>query len=1519
MLKLFLGLLAVTFPVSLLAQITNVRVTVSHAQALLYAVAPDASPCTVQAWGFGREIRIKSASWAAGVVTIHTVLAHGLRRTGQSIYVETSVPDWNGPQSASFVDEDTFTFPSATTGSATSGEVGVLVNDVDTALFPGADADNRTGNIVRGRERWVILGQRRAELKSGTVDSYSRALQNSSRHKLRYVCGVNVHVQDFYTRSIPLGSLAVDPPVPAAAGKSAWPTLDKEARWDKATGVFYDPVIDPLTGSLYTQMYPPEIATDTSFGLSTTNTPTPSGTNWVSPGNVRTQDGSSATYAAAGRDILCVKPYLIQLANTATRAAWWTQNVSLESLVVTVRASGAAATQAGRDLELALNVNGDCSTPATDWQTLSASGSLSDLTFPSGTPRGGFGDWHSPAQRRLTHIDVVTRRGYTDTSGTAITFNPDTTFNYLSMFDTDWGTGAKVRIGGTAGGTCADGTEYTVASVQSPRNATLASSAGSNTKAWWCGANFALMLRKKSASTDQINVDYVNFSLRTANIPATHNSGSAKIFSEKPVTDGDGNVGYLSYSAGSGGTTWTIHWVSKDNGESRSIMGHLVNLPGQAGADGWASGICGASENSFLSSDPESFICAMPGNSGGQVIVKYTFRWTGVGRYKSQTISFVPLSACTTTDPPSPNPCLSAVNMHAGYSLSQLIQARNPAFDPAKFATCGVRGVQTHLAVVTCARGPQDTIGWVNVFDLDKPIGSYNPLDQSTNPIIGSLSPTHPALRGWGVLHTAWVLPGSDRYILFDPKFGRKNSAANDNGAGPWRMPVVGNAALNNTTDVFPCPPNQWNHLNCSTIHVSSEPVDPDPGAGEAGTPGEYGTMAVGNGVRLFQCDTGASGYTIETITENVANTGCQTYAKDEYARLLAISGSAPDFTLTVARDITNIGIESHSSGFSLYQWPMTDYNAQLVDINVIWDVLSAPTGSEDHVKYARTNTSHGAMTKYALVGYGLTGGYDQLAWINPTLSTLIQDPQVDLGLASFVWPPFAGKYGLRFAGTIQRYAANNHTDFDANRETAYQWYVDSRPLMAAPGSDVRPLFEKVGGTNYIYRYTQQQQGDTLYPYFKHLPYLIYVQDKILVEKSGPSITLADTTGDNWKFCKAYVSGECRPGSLPNDIYVNVPYLNLTNASAYTCRGGYSWEEADICAMPLDPVLGPSIQFWFASGPDMGRGKHLRKLGWGVQEPNFYGQVPKVYPNGEWLGPLWTNFLNSHRTGGLMMKLPPLPPEDAIDRTTFIPVPIKVGSSPAGTAFARVEFGYNDQLFCTPRMESCLATTDKVIGDAPITSPWTSSTTNATWQYVNSTTSATTPIRVTTTTAHKLTSDVRVRASSNTSGLNAKLWSISLVNATQFDLVGSNSGDVTASTTSRVFVPKAEAPFAFSGESFSVVSATNANPIEIGTAIMHRFQTGSRVCLSGVAGNTAANGCFAITTTGPSTFTLDGISGNGSYTSGGTVTPGGVSCSSVCTVVIPAVTGSVLFYRVQYLDAFGQVIAADFVRPLVVP
>lgn len=86
-----------------------------------------------------------------------------------------------------------------------------------------------------------------------------------------------------------------------------------------------------------------------------------------------------------------------------------------------------------------------------------------------------------------------------------------------------------------------------------------------------------------------------------------------------------------------------------------------------------------------------------------------------------------------------------------------------------------------------------------------------------------------------------------------------------------------------------------------------------------------------------------------------------------------------------------------------------------------------------------------------------------------------------------------------------------------------------------------------------------------------------------------------------------------------------------------------------------------------------------------------------------------------------------------------------------------------------------------------------------------------------------------------------------------------------------------------SGAVLTVSGATNASPIVVTTSAAHLLSTGQTVVVASVGDNTAANGTFTITVLTSTTFSLDGSTGNGAYTSGGTVTTTALMTDSVST------------------------------------
>jgi hypothetical protein len=83
-------------------------------------------------------------------------------------------------------------------------------------------------------------------------------------------------------------------------------------------------------------------------------------------------------------------------------------------------------------------------------------------------------------------------------------------------------------------------------------------------------------------------------------------------------------------------------------------------------------------------------------------------------------------------------------------------------------------------------------------------------------------------------------------------------------------------------------------------------------------------------------------------------------------------------------------------------------------------------------------------------------------------------------------------------------------------------------------------------------------------------------------------------------------------------------------------------------------------------------------------------------------------------------------------------------------------------------------------------------------------------------------------------------------------------------------------PFALTSDTIATLSVqttsgSGVSPIQVTTTTTNALTTGQTVVISGVVGNTAANGTFVITVINNTTFTLNGTTGNGTYVSGGTV------------------------------------------------
>jgi hypothetical protein len=88
----------------------------------------------------------------------------------------------------------------------------------------------------------------------------------------------------------------------------------------------------------------------------------------------------------------------------------------------------------------------------------------------------------------------------------------------------------------------------------------------------------------------------------------------------------------------------------------------------------------------------------------------------------------------------------------------------------------------------------------------------------------------------------------------------------------------------------------------------------------------------------------------------------------------------------------------------------------------------------------------------------------------------------------------------------------------------------------------------------------------------------------------------------------------------------------------------------------------------------------------------------------------------------------------------------------------------------------------------------------------------------------------------------------------------------------------------------TLTAVSSSSPIALTTVQPHGLQTGDLVLVTGVTGNTAADGIFSVTVTTPAAFTLDGSSANGTWTGGGSVATD--LAATIQTIVVAALVSA---------------------------
>lgn len=107
------------------------------------------------------------------------------------------------------------------------------------------------------------------------------------------------------------------------------------------------------------------------------------------------------------------------------------------------------------------------------------------------------------------------------------------------------------------------------------------------------------------------------------------------------------------------------------------------------------------------------------------------------------------------------------------------------------------------------------------------------------------------------------------------------------------------------------------------------------------------------------------------------------------------------------------------------------------------------------------------------------------------------------------------------------------------------------------------------------------------------------------------------------------------------------------------------------------------------------------------------------------------------------------------------------------------------------------------------------------------------------------------------------------VDAITLTLTDSATGTVINSRSAQSVLNTNNGTYVYSNA--SITGASNAEPVKI-TATAHGLSNGDWVNITGVTGNSAANGTWKVTIVDDDNFSLNNSSANGNYVSGGTFT-----------------------------------------------
>jgi hypothetical protein len=1154
-----------------------------------------------------------------------------------------------------------------------------LIHDVDPAIFAGSNLDNRPGSISGNVTRTFVAGTRDAE-QGVNGHWYSRALQALTPHYYRITCGTYTATGSFTTDNIALGNTYNEtlPPAPSVtssgiyyyAGQYAWPEF---LNWNTADPTArQEAVIDPQTGMALKRMTMPQdwgSANDHLFKLATA----PTGA-WTNPNNILADDSAYTSYSGTTSDWLVLIDPALTFPN----------NGNLESFTFSAKAwcSGACAGEDAK-IQVCLTQNGvTCWPTASNVNEVTLGTSALPASFTSfGGGAASLFAWTPPGIPPLVSWDAMQRSGQVnvDASGNV------TWTGSGNQFYPGWTAGSKITI---AGSVCA------ISSLNNPQLLAIAPASCSpsltlpQANAAYSAGNFGVMIRKKTSSTDTINVQYAKYTVGSSAALQWPSGGAPKICSytatQNTVT---GHMGYHCVV----GNTPQVYWIDSTTGDA-NWLGPLYT-GSHGGADGWSNQACNASSVTLSGTNPtnpETYYCPANDGNGKPIILGCTLtttNQTGSASYSCQNLT--PASAG--------KDYLSLVtSFTSGYT---------PLFDPVQYGSIGMVGMQKGQLLLTSFRGFQDTAAWVSVFNPTLVGSGPGCVGGGLPGCVVAAQSTWGGSAGpcrWCTLHNAAYSGESNSWVLTAKYFG---GAVGLPGGGFYTSTVSSpmRATPSIASGTSGCPSGS---RGCDLVTVDGEPCNMAPAGPVGGHPADPLNCPKNSAWSYLQ--DAAPGDVFGTATGPL-----------EYLKLISKNGNQ----WLLQRGVGSPGLVTPQTPIQLVEECLDrddGFNYGVSTLQWVWDFASDPhaqnaSGTTVRVEYPY---DHQSVSANAVVGGG--------PWYDPKgLGYSILDG------SGYGYPNKYSKMGPFFAGTVglasYNEIAQEHPSLSQfNAPTAeQQWFLDARPL-SGPGPTAADQATPVSGQLYKFGSTTSDGDNLTYVggssaqagavnrKIQATMMFCGTQPMIDVSSAIQGNTIGTGASNAYQYCVARKGGECRSGSSMGDVYANCPLVNPRRAygGTYGCNNIFAESGLgnDLCINNTGAYLNGVVQIGFQNSYDAtGAAGRLLTHGMIRYRLNDVNENVRTTPDGAWLLFEGEDF-NGSEYQILSGKMLPYPAVDTINRTTFVPMMLQLKPQDGlGVDNAIVQFGYAEngganQFYCTSRHEACLVASPTV-GSVPFRFP----------------------------------------------------------------------------------------------------------------------------------------------------------------------------------------------------------------------